>query len=379
MRIAVVGKKYPFCGIVTYCREQVRALSAGGHTVAFYYFHNEDAAFHEDSGEGQEDGLPIWFKTHMFTVPKPDARQVLFERLRAFRPDVVHASFALGPLDWALPELCAALDVPLVATFHVALDHRPTFPNHVSSLVYRLYAKTLSRCERVIVFSELQRERLARLGVAASRVAILPNGVDVTRYKPGHSHFRERIGARRLIGYMGRIDPEKNVGALLAAFEHAGLPPGTHLVIVGDGIRANRLRLKYADVPNVHWEGFVRDEERRIDILRGCDLFVLPSSVEGLSIALLEGMACGAVPVATDVGADGEVIEGVGRVIDPTRLSEELGPNISALLARPLELAWLREATRRRVVARYAFTRNVESLLGIYQAARASRNRALRR
>jgi glycosyltransferase involved in cell wall biosynthesis len=348
---------------VTYCEELVRALRARGHEVAFYYLHNEEV--HAEL----EKGLPYLFKTHMYTIPKPDSRARLRESLRAFRPDVVHASYALSPLDWALPEVCRELGVPLVATFHVALDHRPTLPNHVSGFVYRLYAPTLARCQRVVIFSGLQREKLARLGVPRERVAIVPNGVDVKRWTPGPSQFKAAVGARRLIGFMGRLDPEKNVGALIEAFQGARLPADTQLVIVGDGVLGARLRRKYAQVPGVHWLGFVRDEERRRDVLRGCDVFALPSSVEGLSLALLEGMACGAAPVATDVGADGEVIRGVGTVIDPTRLPEELGPALEALLADPVALARAREESRRRVVARYAFHDNVTALMEVYGAA----------
>lgn len=371
MRVAVVGKKYPFCGIVTYCRELIRALRAEGHTVAFYYLHNEEVEADE------EDALPYLFKTHVYAVTGGTARERLYHRLRAFGPDVVHASFALSPLDWALPDICELLGVPLVATFHVALDRRPSLPNRVSGFVYRLYARTLRRCDRVVVFSELQRERLARHGVAPGRVAIVPNGVDVTRYQPGPSAFREGLGAKRLVGFMGRLDPEKNVGALVEAFERTTLPEDTHLVVVGDGVLGNHLRQRFAEVPNVHWLGFVEDEARRIDVLRGCDLFVLPSSVEGLSLALLEAMACGAVPLATDVGADGEVVEGVGGVLDPTRLSSELGPAMAGMLADGGAIARARDATRRRVVSRYAFKDNVRRLVEVYEAAGGSGRRAL--
>ncbi|MDB5097266.1 MAG: putative glycosyltransferase [Cyanobacteria bacterium RYN_339] len=363
MRIAVIGKKFPFCGIVTYCRELVRTMRARGHEVAFFYLHEEEVHFE------REEGLPYLFKTHMYTIPMPDTRARLADSLRAFAPDVVHASFALSPLDFALPEVCRELGVPLVATFHVALDHRPSLPNHVSGFVYRMYASTLAKCGRVIIFSELQRAKLARLGVPAGRIDVVPNGVDVQRWSPGPSRFKAAIGATHVVGYMGRLDPEKNVGALLEAFTQASLPPNTHLAIVGDGVLGARLRRKHADVPNVHWLGFIQDEDERRDILRGCDVFALPSSVEGLSIALLEGMACGAAPLATDVGADGEVIQGVGRVIDPTRLPEELAPALTALLADPDELARLREASRRRVVTRYSAQQNASALLEVYAAA----------
>lgn len=372
MRIAIIGKKYPFCGIVTYCRELVRALRAGGHDVAFYYLHNEEVRTED------EESLPYLLKTHMFVLPKPDASQRLAAHLAGFEPDVVHASFALGPLDWRIPEICAELGLPLVATFHVALDHRPSFPNRVSALVYRLYARTLRRCDRVVVFSEAQQRRLTDLAVPASSVRILPNGVDVRRYRPGPSGFKAAIGARRLLTYMGRIDPEKNVGKLLRAWRDADLGPDVRLAVMGDGVLGAKLRATYGGLPGLHWLGFVADEERRIDVLRGTDVFVLPSSVEGLSIALLEAMACGAVPLATDVGADGEVVAGVGRTLDPQTLRSELAPAIRALLADEGELERLRGLARRRVVSRYAFADNLAALERIYEEVARPRFRLAR-
>lgn len=363
MRIAIIGKKYPFCGIVTYCRELIRALEAQGHTVAFYYLYNGEVE------EEQEDGLPYLLRTHMYTIPSTDARERLKEQLESFKPDVVHASYALSFLDFSLPDICAEVGVPLVVTYHVAFDRRPSLPNRVSGMVYRMYAKTLAKCQKVIVFSEPQRERLISLGVPADVAHVLPNGVDITRYKPGPSTFKEQIGARMLISYMGRIDPEKNVGQLLKAFTKLDLPEDVHLALMGDGVLTSKLKPRYEDHPRIHWLGFVSEEAQRLDVLRGSDLFVLPSSVEGLSLALLEAMACGAAPIATDVGADGEVISGCGRIIDPKRLRYDLAPALKALVEDPAEVGRLRQEARRRVVDRYAFSQNVEQLLRIYQEA----------
>jgi glycosyltransferase involved in cell wall biosynthesis len=309
----------------------------------------------------------------MYIVPQGDAKQRLYEQLRAFRPDVVHASYALSFLDFALPDICDALGVPLVVTFHPAFDTRPSFHNRISAMVYRMYARTLARTERVIIFSEAQKERLMSYRVPGSRIQILPNGVDVSRYKPGESEFKQQIGAGRLLTYMGRIDPEKNVGPLLKVFTSEDFGPDVHLAVMGDGVLGPKLQARYADHPRVHWLGFVEDEARRIDVLRGTDLFILPSTVEGLSLALLEAMACGAAPVATDVGADGEVVAGCGTIIDPTRVPEQLGPAIAELLADPVELQRLRERSRRRVATRYAFRQNLDQLLAIYDEARRGR------
>jgi glycosyltransferase involved in cell wall biosynthesis len=361
MRIAILGKKHPFCGIVTYCRELADGLREAGHEVLLCHVHDDP------SPPRDEVQLPLLWRTPLFVVPAPSALAALEARLRQFRPDLVHASFALGPLDWAIPGLCRTLGVPLVATMHVALDHRPSLPSRVSDLVYRAYGPTLRGCDAVIVFSQAQAARLREAGVALGRIAVLPHGVDVQRYSPGPSEYREALHARALVCFMGRIDAEKNVGALLQAWQRLGPPQDAHLALIGDGYMRRSLQARHHALARVHWLGFVRDEASRIDILRGADLFVLPSSVEGLSLALLEAMACGAAPVATDVGADGEVVEGVGRTLDPRALSDALAPTLAGLLAQPDEVARLRRLSRARVEARYARQDNMARLQGLYQ------------
>src|SRR5262249_39545377 len=150
----------------------------------------------------------------------------------------------------------------------------------------------------VIIFGEAQRDILAGLGVPRDRIHVLPNGVDVERYQPGPSRKRSDLSAERVFSYVGRIDPEKNVDVLLGAFVDADPPLTTRLVVVGGGVERRRLERRYSD-SRVLFTGVVTDEEERIDILRASDAFFLPSSVEGLSLAMLEAMACGTATVAT--------------------------------------------------------------------------------
>jgi glycosyltransferase involved in cell wall biosynthesis len=80
----------------------------------------------------------------------------------------------------------------------------------------------------------------------------------------------------------------------------------------------------YGEEDGIIWLGFIGDENKRIEILRGVDGFILPSLVEGLSISLLEAMACGIACMATDVGADGEVLKGAGIVLETKGLITQL-------------------------------------------------------
>ena len=134
----------------------------------------------------------------MYTIPSPRANRELRESLERIQPDVVHASLTLSPLDFGLPELCQQLRVPLVATFHPPFD--ASLRNITAGgqqLTYQLYAPSLARYNKVIVFSDLQAEVLNRLGVPEDRLAVIPNGVDPRHWHPGSSELQQRFDGRR--------------------------------------------------------------------------------------------------------------------------------------------------------------------------------------
>ena len=141
------------------------------------------------------------------------------------------------------------------------------------------------------------------------------SGVDAEKYSPGTSQLQQQFGVKHLFAYLGRIVPEKNVESLLKAWKQVDMGEDSRLLIVGDGSLTASLKPFYGTEEGILWLGFVADEAERINILRGVDAFILPSYVEGLSLALLEAMACGAACVATDAGADGEVLEGGAGII----------------------------------------------------------------
>ncbi len=367
MRIAWIGKKSPFCGNVTYSREITNALLDRKHEVRFLHFAQEESDPH-NWPDCPEVNLPFLYKSQVYTIPTFNATRVLTQSLRRIKPDIVHASLTLSPLDFMLPEICDKLNLPLIATFHTPFAGRGAkLVSGTQLLAYQLYAPFLCNYDRVIVFSQVQRDLLARLGVPARNVAVIPNGVDVEKYSPGPSNIKAEFNAKRLFVYQGRIAPEKNVEQLLRAWKQANMGLDSKLLIVGDGPVKPSLEQFYGVELGIHWLGFVSDENRRIEILRGADVFVLPSLVEGLSLSLLEAMSCGIACLATDVGADGEVLEnGAGVIISTKRVAAELR-TLLPLFQDHCELTTLLgQKARQRVLERYTLNNNITHLEKLY-------------
>ena len=368
MRIAWLGKKSPFCGNVSYGLAVTEALKERGHGISFIHFNTPSLQANSESHNDQEPEvtLPYLVKSQMYTIPSPRASRELRESLERFQPDLVHASLTLSPLDFRLPELCQQLGVPLVATFHPPFDAGlRNITAGGQQLTYQLYASSLAKFDRVVVFSELQAELLIRLGVAKSTLAVIPNGVDPNIWRPGASQLSERFRGKRVFLYMGRLATEKNVEALLRAWKLVQLP-GCVLVVVGDGPLRQALQANYSN-DDVIWWGYEADQAVRLALLQVAEVFMLPSLVEGLSLALLEAMASGTACVATDAGADGEVLEGgAGIVISTQGVTTQLRTLLPVLREQPILSRELGRRARERVLERYTLKGNIDALEQLY-------------
>ena len=378
--IAWLGKKSPFCGNVTYGLTTTEALKRRGHEISFIHFDTPAAALGRAVDEpGSADGnpevaLPYLVKSQVYTIPSPGAQRELRESLERLQPDLVHASLTLSPLDFRLPDLCQQLGLPLVATFHPPFDAAlRNLSSGTQQLTYQLYAPFLARYDRVVVFSDLQADVLMRLGVPANRLAVIPNGVDPQQWTPSPaaesrelSELKQRFAGQRVFLYMGRIATEKNVEALLRAWRLVQ-PQGCTLVVVGDGPVRSSLMQSYGSEINVHWWGHEPDQAKRVALLQLAEVFLLPSLVEGLSLALLEAMASGTACVATDAGADGEVLEGgAGIVISTQGVTTQLRTLLPVLRDQPVLTQELGRRARQRALERYTLTRNIDQLERLY-------------
>jgi alpha-maltose-1-phosphate synthase len=206
-------------------------------------------------------------------------------------------------------------------------------------LYYRLfYAPFLRRAERVICLTNAMREELTTaFGVDPDRVAVIPNGVDLIRFRPDGT---PRTADEVL--FVGRLEPQKNVDALLDAAAVLR-DAGRQLIvrIVGDGNERKRLHAKatHLRLSNVVFEGR-RTPAQIAEAYARATVVVLPSTHEGMPLVLLEAMAAGAPVVAsglseiTEAGGDAVITvdpvtpqalaEALGRVLDDAPLRARL-------------------------------------------------------
>ena len=378
VHIAWLGKKSPFCGNVTYGNSTTEALRNKGHKISFIHFDNPSSLNSSKAlflANDPEVSLPYLIKSQVYTIPSPRAEKELRLSLEKLKPDIVHASLTLSPLDFRLPELCKKINVPLIGTFHPAFDaNNRNLTASTQQLTYQLYAPSLAKFDKIIVFSEPQKNVLVKLGVPTEKLIIIPNGVDENSWKPfckrskKYDQVKNKLGDKRIFLYMGRIANEKNIEALLRAWRQIK-NNNCKLVIVGDGPMKPTLENSFSNLCNekLFWWGAELDLETRIAIMQIAEVFVLPSLVEGLSLSLLEAMSTGTACIATDAGADGEVLDnGAGIVISTDNVTSQLKTIIPILIAHPTFTKDLGEKAREKVIERYNLSRNINALEKVY-------------
>jgi glycosyltransferase involved in cell wall biosynthesis len=244
----------------------------------------------------------------------------LGQRLRAFRPDLVHIDEE--PYNVAtLHALWLARRSGAKALWFSWQNLNRCYP-----LPFRLIeAYTLERTDYAIVGSEGAAQVWREKGYAGP-IAVVPQfGVDPDLFLPSAMGRLERLSARRdaargfTIGYVGRLVPEKGVDVLLEAL--AELPGVWRLRVVGHGPEEERLKAQVRQLGLSHrvtFEGWL-PSVRMPAFYRELDALVLPSRsrpnwVEQFGRVLIEAMACAVPVIGSDCGEIPHVIGDAGLV-----------------------------------------------------------------
>ncbi len=143
---------------------------------------------------------------------------------------------------------------------------------------------------------------LESMGVKTDKY-IITVGVDSKRFKPPKNKARakEKLGISKdsiVIGYCNRLSYEKDPLTLLRAFNMIKKNENVVLLVVGSGVK--EIEQKFKKVKGVK---FVGAKDNVVPYLQAMDIFVTPSLTETSSLATMEAMSCGVVPVTTNAGS----------------------------------------------------------------------------
>jgi glycosyltransferase involved in cell wall biosynthesis len=173
----------------------------------------------------------------------------------------------------------------------------------------RMIQQTAQRADGLITVCAALKEPLVELGIPASRVTVLRNGVDLEFFRclPREEARRHFNLKRRTLGSVGHLIERKGHHHVIAALPHL---PDTDLVIAGAGeekaaLQTLATRLNVSD--RVTFLGSINQEELRL-LYNAMDALVLASSREGWANVLLESMACGTPVIASSVWGTPEVV-----------------------------------------------------------------------
>ncbi len=313
-RLAVVTETYPpeVNGVAMSMARVVDGLNRRNHDVQLIRPRQSAKAAAPSGGQPAVDevltkGLPVPLYPNLrMGVP---SKRALVKLWSLKRPDVVHIATE-GPLGWSALQAAQHLALPVTS------DYRTNF--HAYGKHYRLglFSKPImgylrkfhNRCDATMVPTEAMRLLLAERGF--ERLSVVGRGVDAQRFDPARRNatMRESWGAGPddlVLGYVGRLAPEKNLGVALAAFEAVkALRPRARLVFVGDGPMRAELA---ARAPDAVFAG-QRSGDDLAAHYAGLDLFLFPSLTETFGNVTTEAMASGCAVVAFESAAAGELI-----------------------------------------------------------------------
>ncbi len=294
--------------------------------------------------------------------------------LKMEKIDLLHALAFVTPLTSTCPAVVTVYDL----SFLLYPDRFQSFKRLYLSLFTRLSVK---RAKGIIAISESTGRDVVRLfKVPAHKIEIAYPGVDES-YRPlppaEIESFRQRRGLpRRIILFVGTLEPRKNVVHLLEVYERLlrqtwqAEDRGPKLVIVGAKgwfykqifARVEALNLK----DHVILPGYVPNEELPL-WYNVADVFVYSSLYEGFGLPPLEAMACGTPVIVADTSSLPEVVGQAGLIVPP----QDVEAWVEAI-RKVLDDEALRQTMRHQGLsqaARFSWTKMARQTVGAYRRA----------
>jgi len=249
-------------------------------------------------------------------------------------PALIHAHFSY-PDGYGMMKLAKRWNIPLVISALGTIERKVAYEGSYTS---KQIIEAMSFADRILSVSEDLKLHIVNLGIDKNKVHVVPNGVDIGKFKPaGKAHARSILNLPRdknIVLFVGALRKIKGVDYLIEA-AHSFVDKDTYLFMVGrdDGLKKNLEKraheLKIANY--IKFTGPVNHEDIPLWI-SASDILVLPSLSEGRPNVILEALACEVPVVATDVGGIPELmVDGETGYLVPPKSPDELSRKINKL------------------------------------------------
>lgn len=368
---------YAFGGVTRVVEGLARAQAAHGHAVTVLTTDalSQDARW-RGPAETRADGVrvlrarnrSVWLRGHA-NLSTPQGFASLTERALE-QADIVHVHELRTVEALAVIPRAAARRLPVLLSPHGTLT-RTTGRGLLKAGWDALFGRRLARgVSTVVALNAAEAEDAAALwaqfGLPAPDTVLVPNGIDPAELvMEGGSDFRAQhmLGDDVVCLFLGRLHPRKGVLALAQAFAQANVP-GSRLVFAGadDGALA-ALRPFLGE--RIVYAGFLQGAQR-LAALDAADLFALPATGEGQSIAALEAMAVG-LPLLLSPGCHLPEAQDAGAALIVPPQPEALAHALARLLTDSALRRQMSRAAAALALQRFTWERAAAQMEAVYR------------
>jgi len=220
------------------------------------------------------------------------------------------------------------------------------------------------------VSSYLRDETYRAFGCIGCDVRVIPNFVSPTEYHPATGQSCRSILApagHKILVHISNFRPVKRISDVIKIFAAVRRAMPATLVLVGDGPDRDAAEKEAARLGLRGDVRFLGKVDQVAELLRGSDLFLLPSETESFGLAALEAMACGVPVIATTVGGLPEVVvSGETGFLAPLGAVDAMAAEATAILANEDRHTRMRSAAAKRAVE-FATERIVPQYEALYE------------
>jgi len=245
--------------------------------------------------------LPGYSSIRLALAPRFAARRMLDD----YQPDIVHIATE-GPIGWSARGWCLSRGVPFTTAFHTRFPDYAAVRTGISAERFWPIMRRFHAPSRAVLVATRSLEAELR-GRGFNQTRPWSRGIDNWLFRRGGDARADLADLPRpILLNVGRVAPEKNIEAFLAADV-----PGTK-VVVGDGPAIEEMRARY---PDVVFTGALAGEELAA-AYRSADCFVFPSLTDTFGLVVIEALSCGVPVAAFPVPGPVDILGPEGRGVD---------------------------------------------------------------